>query len=35
MILASVYTYEDLCYVDSSTDGKPLGEIRFFNEVSK
>ena len=26
---------EDLCYVNSSTDGKPLGEVRFFNEVSK
>lgn len=26
---------EDLCYVNSSTDDEPLGEIRFFNEVSK
>ena len=21
---------EDLCYINSSTDGKPLGEIRFL-----
>lgn len=26
---------EDLCYINDSTDGKPLGEIRFFHEVSK